>query len=100
MSETPAKGSAPVRTVITLLMDVLIGVAIVLVAHMVIVFFGQIAAQPWAKSVVDLTRRIVAPLGVAGIKTPYGGIFDVDAAGTIFIVLGIEWVLGVVRRSV
>jgi hypothetical protein len=99
MSDTPVKRSAPARTFITILMDVLVVVAVVLVAHLVIVFFGQIAGQAWAKSVVDITRRVVVPLGGGAIKTPYGGVFDMNAAGTVLIVLGIEWLLGVVRRT-
>ena len=101
MSDGPVRDkSSPVRTLITLLMDFLVVVAVVLVAHMVIVFFGQLAGQAWAKGIVALTSKAVIPFGVASIKTPYRGVFDVNAAGTVFVLLGIEWVLGGVRRTV
>ncbi|MDO8963705.1 MAG: hypothetical protein Q7W30_04345 [Coriobacteriia bacterium] len=100
MSDAPASKANPARTLVTIIMDLLVVVAVVLLAHLVIVFFGQLASQPWAEGVVRLTSRLIAPLGVAAIKTPYGGIFDVNAALTILIVLGGEWILGTVRRTV
>ena len=100
MSEAPARVSAPARTFVTVVMGILVSVAVVLGAHMGIVVFGQLADRSWAKSVVDVTRRAILPLGIAGIKTPYGGVFDVNAGATVLILLGIEWVLGGVRRSI
>lgn len=100
MPERPARVGASVRTFVTVVMDILVIVAVILVVHMVIVFFGQLAGQPWAKTIVDVTGKITLPLGMAGIRTPYGGVFDVNAAATVLVLLGIEWVLGSVRRTV
>lgn len=100
MSEEVKVVRSPARTFVTILMDLLVFVAVVVVAHMVIVFFGQIAAQSWAKSVVALTGKLVIPVGASPIKTPYGGIFEVNAAATVLILLVVEWVLGLVRRTV
>lgn len=100
MSEAPKRTGSPAATFVTILMDVLIAVAVVVVAHMVIVFFGQLAVQPWAKQLVPYTGKLVVPVGAAPIKTPYGGVFDVNAAATVLILLAGEWVLGMVRRSV
>lgn len=99
MTEASGRGSSAIRTLVTVVMDILVIVAVILVVHLVIVFFGQLAAQPWAKSVVDVTGRAILPLGIAGVRTPYGGVFDVNAAVTVLILLGIEWVLGGVRGT-
>lgn len=91
-----------VRTFLTVLMDVLIVVAVALTVRMVIMFFGQLAAQSWGSAIVALTSIVTMPFGdwfsfEALIKTPYGGVFDVDAALTVVTVLVLEWVLSVVR---
>jgi hypothetical protein len=89
--------SKPVRTLITIVMDLLVVVAIALTARLCIVFFGQLAAQGWGKTVVALTSPLVVPFGVAAVKTPYGGRFEVNVALTIVVVLLVEWVLSGIR---
>ena len=89
--------STPLRTTLTVIMDVLIAVAIALTLRLVVEFFGGIAAQGWAQAVVALTNPITLPFGLQDINTPYGGIFDVDAAMTVVMVLLAEWILSVVR---
>jgi hypothetical protein len=90
-------GSRPVRTIIMVFMDILIVVAVALTLRVVVMFFGQLASQSWGQAVIVLTQRLVIPFGVAAIKTPYGGRFDVNAALTIFAVLAVEWVLSSIR---
>jgi len=92
--------SRPARTFITVVMDILVVLAIVLTATLVVVFFGQLAVQPWARSLVALTRPLIIPFGIAPIKTPYGGIFSVNIALTIVVLLVVEWVLSAVRSRV
>lgn len=87
----------PLRTILTIVMDVLVAVAIALTLRIIVLFFGQLAVQPWARAIVNFTSILVLPLGMHPIKTPYGGIFDVNAAITIVIVLVAEWVLSVIR---
>jgi hypothetical protein len=41
----------------------------------------------------------VLPLGIDGVRTPYAGVFKVDAAATIMLLLVAEWLLGLVRRN-
>jgi len=89
--------SKPARTIVTLLMNVLIAIAIVLTARLVVEFFGQLAAQQWGKALVALSNPLLIPFGVDGIKTPYGGVFDVNAAIMIVLVLGAEWLLSGIR---
>lgn len=92
-----SSGNKAVRTIITVVMDLLVVVAIVLTARIVVEFFGQLAARDWAKTVVSLTDILVVPAGVDPVKTPYGGIFDLNAAGSVLIVLAAEWLLSVLR---
>jgi hypothetical protein len=95
----PAGTASPVRRLVTVVMDVLVIVAVLLVAHMVVSFFGQLSGAAWGKGLLNLTRLAVVPLGVSPIATPYGGTFDVNAACTILLLLGGEWVLGLARRN-
>jgi hypothetical protein len=60
-------------------------------------FFGSVAALPWADAFVGFTDLVVIPFGAEPIKTPYGGVFDVNAAITIVVLLLAEWVLSSVR---
>lgn len=92
--------SRPARTLITVVMDILVVVAVVLTAALVVVFFRQLAVQPWGRSLVALTRPLIIPFGVSPIKTPYGGIFSVNLALTIVVLLVLEWVLSGIRSRV
>ncbi len=89
--------SKPARTIITIIMDVLVVIAVALTARLVVVFFGQLSAQAWAQSVIAITAPLVIPFGVDPIKTPYGGFFEVTTALTIVVVLAVEWLLSGIR---
>jgi hypothetical protein len=90
----------PARTLIVVIMDVIFVLAVVDVVRLVVEFFGGLAGQEWAKSFLRATRPLVLPLGIKGIATPYGGVFDITLAVTILLLLAVEWGLGVARRSV
>lgn len=85
------------RTLLTVVMNLLVFVAIALTVRLVVMFFGQIASMDWAKAVVAVTNLVVIPFGIEPIKTPYGGVFDANAALTILVVLVAEWVLSLAR---
>ena len=89
--------SKPLRTLLTVVMNLLIIVAIALTVRLVVMFFGVIAAKEWAKTIVSITSLLVIPFGIEPIKTPYGGVFDANAALTILVVLVAEWVLSLAR---
>ena len=91
---------SPAQFTITLIMDALVVVAVICVVHLVIAFFGQLAALAWGSGVLKLTVMVVIPLGVQAIKTPYAGVLDFNSAITCLILLAIEWALGLIRRSV
>ena len=89
--------SKPLGTVLGILVNLLIAVAVLLTLRLAVEFFGQLAAHEWGKAIVAFTRPLVIPLGFDSIKTPYGGVFDVTAALTILVVLVVEWILEGVR---
>jgi hypothetical protein len=93
------KPSSAARTVITLLMDVLVAVAVMGLAHLVVGFFGSASATAWGKGILGVTGLFVLPFGISPLSTPYAGAFEVDAAATVLVLLGAEWVLGLVRRN-
>lgn len=95
-----ATASSTTRTVVTVVMDVVVALVVALVVHLVISFFGQLSSVPWGSGLLKLTRLAVVPMGFPAVPTPYGGAFDVNAAATSFILLAVEWVLGLVRRTV
>lgn len=91
--------SRPVRTILTVVMDLLVIVAVILVLRVVVGFFGALASAEWAKGLLAATRVLVLPFGLEAINTPYGGEFDVSASLTVLALLGVEWALGVARRA-
>jgi hypothetical protein len=96
---TSAKSSVG-RVAVTVLMDVIVVVAVAALTHLVISFFGSMSGSSWGAGLLALTRYVVVPIGIEPLVTPYGGLFLVDAAGTVLGLLGVEWVLGLVRRNV
>ncbi len=87
----------PLRTVLTIIMDVLVIIAIAEVVRLIVLFFGQLYGTEWGKIVVTLTDPVTISFGVEAIKTPYGGVFDVDTALTIVVMLALEFLLSLVR---
>jgi hypothetical protein len=79
-------------------MNILIFGAVLLVARVVLLFFGTLAALSVSELLVTLTDYLVIPFGIEPIKTPYGGVFDVDAALTIGTLIVAEWGLSVARN--
>lgn len=94
------KSSSAARTAVTVVMDVLVAVVVVLVVHLVVRFFGAFSGADWGRGLVRLTGLAVIPMGLEAMPTPYGGVFDSNAAGTSLALLAVEWVLGLVRRTV
>lgn len=86
-----------VRTILTVVVDILIVCAIALALREFLIFFARFSHQGWAQAYTTLTAKLVIPFGFADIKTPYGGVFDVDNALTVLVFVGAEWVLSAVR---
>jgi len=81
----------------TIVMNLLVVLAVAMTIRLVVLFFGQLSAQGWSEAIVALTDPITIPAGLEGIKTPYGGVFDIEAAVTVVLLLVGEWVLSVFR---
>ena len=85
------------RTTLTIVMNVLIAVAIVLTAGLVAQFFGGLASTSLGKMVIAVAEPLTIPFEIESIKTPYGGVFDVDAALTVALLIFADWVLSIMR---
>lgn len=92
--------SKPARTLVTIVMDILVVLAVLVTAAVVVAFFGQLASQHWGKTILALSKPLIIPFGIAPIKTPYGGVFAINAALTVLVLLGIEWILSGIRSRV
>lgn len=92
--------ATPLRTLITIVMNILVVIAVALTIGLIIRFFGSLAATTWGETIVRLTDLVTLPAGVADIKTPYGGAFDVNGAITVGVTLLAEWLLSLVRSHV
>ena len=88
------------RMLVTFVMDALVIAAVVVLARIVLLFFGHVAALPLSRIVADLAGRAVVPFGFGSVPTPYAGVFDLNAAATVVAMLAIEWLIGVLRRAV
>lgn len=92
-----ASPNSAVRNILVVIMNLLVVCAIAETVRMVVAFFGVLAAAGWGEMVLALTNPITIGFGFEAIKTPYGGVFDVNAALTVVVILVIEWALSVVR---
>lgn len=87
-----------VRLLLTVVMNALLIVAGLLVARIVIGFFGRLGADPWATQLIGLTAPLVPKLGLGTMVTPYRGIFDFNAGAALAGSLALEWVVALLRR--
>ena len=87
-----------VRLLLTVIMNVLLVAAALVVARIVIGFFGRLSSASWATQVMDFTAPLVPPLHLGAIVTPYRGSFDFDAGATLAGLLAAEWLIALLRR--
>lgn len=87
----------PARTLITILMDLLVVLAVLLTVAVVVSFFGALSSQTWGEAILKIADLVTIPFGVAAYKTPYGGVLNIDAALTVGLLLLAEWGLSVMR---
>lgn len=95
-----SSGSSTARTLLTILMDILVACAIAMTLRLFVEFFGQFASQSWGKAVIAFTNPLIIPFGFHAIRTPYHGVFDVNAALMVAAFLLLEWVLSGIRSRV
>lgn len=88
----------PTRTLLLILMDLLIVLAVLMTAALAIGFFGALSGQAWGQAVLKIADLVKIPVGITSIKTPYGGVFSVDFAISVAIYLIGEWIIGSLRN--
>jgi len=88
------------RLLLTVVMDVLLVIAALLLARIVIGFFGHLSSATWAVQYMDLTQGLVPSFGLGHMASPYRGVFDFNAGAMLGAVLLGEWALAFVRRFV
>ncbi len=87
----------PARPLLLIIMNILIVLAVFMTVALVVSFFGALAAQSWGQAILRIADMIDIPTGVASIKTPYGGEFNVNYTITIAVLLLAEWGIGSLR---
>ena len=88
------------RLLLTIVMDLLLLLAALVLARIVIAFFGHLSSAAWAKQLMGYTRLLVHSFGLGHMKTPYGGVFDYDEGAVLGVVLVAEWAVAFARRFV
>jgi len=90
-------GSRTARGFLTIVMNILIACAILVTVRLGVAFFGQFSAQSWGKAILAFSKVFVLPFGFHAMKTPYGGVFELNTALMVAVYLLAEWVLSGVR---
>ncbi|MCE5190983.1 MAG: hypothetical protein LLG08_04380 [Actinomycetia bacterium] len=90
--------SKPVRSALTIVMDLLVLTAVCATIGIVVRFFGVLASTSIGESYLRFASALRIPAGFKAVATPYGGSFDVDASVTVAFALVAEWALSVARR--
>lgn len=75
----------------------LLGIALALTAVIVSKFFGRLAAHPIGELLIDMSTILAIPAALPLIRTPYGGVFDLNLVITLVAVIVCEWLLSVAK---
>jgi len=88
----------PFVTVLALVVNFFVLLAAAMVVVTTVRFFGALSAHPIGQTVVELGSIITIPLGINLVKTPFGGVFDANAALTAGIFMLVEWLVSALRN--
>jgi hypothetical protein len=92
-------GQARGHLLLTALMDAALVLAVLLLIRLAIGFFGIMTVNPAGSWYLAVTRPLAVPVvGDWAVRTPYGGVFSVDAGIVILGLLVVEWALATMRR--
>ena len=87
--------SGPLR----ILMDVLLVLAVLVLVRLVVAFFGVLAVSGPGAWYLGATRALVPPIaGAWSVRSPYGGVFSIDAGIVILVLLLAEWLFAMAAR--
>lgn len=84
---------------LVMLLIVIMGLlGVLILARIVLLFFGSLKALPGYDTIVNLTDPYVTPLkGVEGVKTPYRGVFDLPAVIILLLIIILESFFSIFR---
>ena len=84
---------------LTALMDAALVLALLLLLRLAVGFFGVMTVHPAGHWYLAVTRPLAVPVvGGWAPRTPYGGVFSVDAGIVILGLLVVEWALATWRK--
>lgn len=81
------------RTLLSIVMNILVALAFIITVRLGVAFFGQFASQAWGKAILAFSKPLVIPFGFHPVKTPYGGVFELNTAIMVAVYLMGEWLL-------
>jgi hypothetical protein len=95
----PENADDRVVSAITALMDVVLVLAVLLLARLVVGFFQILMVNQAGAWYLELTSRLAPPIaGGWAVRSPYGGVFSVDTGMVIVVLVLIEWILARARK--
>jgi hypothetical protein len=84
---------------VTALMDAALVLAALVLIRLAVGFFGATTVHPMGHWYLEVTKHLVVPVvGDWAVRTPYGGVFSVDAGIVILGLLVAEWALALTRK--
>ncbi len=86
------------RMLVSIAMGLLVALELLVLAHIIVTFFGFVTAGSWGHTLNAVLVRFVAPFGLSSIRTPFAGRLDVNAVVTLVLVLVAGWLVSSVRR--
>lgn len=92
--------SAPVRTFVTIVMNLLVVAAVLTTVRIFVRYFGVLESSGPGEAIVVASNPFVASVGFQDVRSPYAGVFDVNATVSIVGILLVEWLLSVVRTRI
>lgn len=78
-------------------MNVLVVIAVIVTTRVVVGYFGMLSGSRVGAIYLSATSFLVLPIGFPDVRSLYGGVFEFNAAMTVIICLGLEWILSVWR---
>ena len=83
-----------VARAIKVIVAAIVIVSIVVLARIVLIFFGQLKTMIGYQFIVDLSGVMTAPFSSVGtVATPYSGVFDIGATVLLMLLIFFEFIL-------
>lgn len=86
------------RSLLLVLMDAIFLVAIIDLARLVVMFFGELAGTAFGEKFIETAGYLVIRFGIHPTANDWGGVLDWDTAVMVAVLLLAEVIVGMVRR--